>query len=95
MPYKKDMSAAIAYTTVYEKRVGKVLRAEERNAMELHVAHHPEIHPVGGVRVVFAKHGGAAKEKENEAVSGLSTFIGQRPTWSTFSTSMQKPRRKI
>ena len=48
------MSAAIAYTTVYEKRVGKVLRAEERNAMELHVAVNPEIHPVvagtGGVR---------------------------------------------
>ncbi len=90
------MSTAIAYTTVYEKRVGKVLRAEERNVMELHVAHHPEIHPVvGGTGGVFAKHGGAAKEKENEAASRLSTFIGQRPTWSTSSTSMQKPRRKI
>ena len=28
------MSAAIAYTSVYEKRVGKALRVEERNAME-------------------------------------------------------------
>ncbi len=44
MPYKKDTSAAIAYTIAYEKRVGKALRAEERNAMELHVAHDPEIH---------------------------------------------------
>jgi len=50
----KKMSAAIAYTSVYEKRVGKVLRADERDAMELHVAENPEIHPVvagtGGVR---------------------------------------------
>lgn len=48
------MSAAIAYTSVYTKRVGKVLRAEERAAMEVHVAATPEIHPVvpgaGGVR---------------------------------------------
>jgi hypothetical protein len=48
------MSAAIAYTSVYEKRAGKILRAEERNAMELHIAKNPEIHPVvagtGGVR---------------------------------------------
>ena len=54
MPYNKNMSPAVAYTSVYEKRVGKILRAEERNAMELHVAHNPEIHPVvagtGGVR---------------------------------------------
>ena len=54
MTYNEEMSAAIAYTTVYEKRVGKVLRAEERNAMELHIADNPEIHPVvagtGGVR---------------------------------------------
>jgi mRNA-degrading endonuclease RelE of RelBE toxin-antitoxin system len=45
---------AIAYTSVYEKRVGKVLRADERNAMEIHVADNPEIHPIiagtGGVR---------------------------------------------
>ena len=48
------MSAAIAYTSVYVKRVGKVLRAEERDAMELHIAENPAIHPVvagtGGVR---------------------------------------------
>ena len=48
------MSAAIAYTSIYEKRVGKTLRPEEREAMELHVADHPEIHPIvagtGGVR---------------------------------------------
>ncbi|HVB35026.1 MAG TPA: type II toxin-antitoxin system RelE/ParE family toxin [Patescibacteria group bacterium] len=48
------MPAAIAYTSVYEKRAGKILRAEERNAMELHVASTPETHPVvagtGGVR---------------------------------------------
>jgi hypothetical protein len=54
MTYNANVSAAIAYTSVYEKRVGKILRAEERNAMELHVAHNPEIHPVvagsGGVR---------------------------------------------
>jgi hypothetical protein len=54
MPYNKKMSAAIAYTSVYEKRVGKVLRVEERNAMELYVAETPEMHPVvagtGGVR---------------------------------------------
>jgi hypothetical protein len=56
MPYNENMSAAIAYTSVYEKRVGRILRAEERNAMELHVADNPEIHPViagtGGVRKV-------------------------------------------
>jgi hypothetical protein len=46
MPYNTNMSAAIAYTSVYENRVGKILRAEERNAMELHVAENPEIHPV-------------------------------------------------
>ena len=54
MPYNKKMSAAIAHTSVYEKRVGKVLRVEERNAMELHVAETREMHPVvagtGGVR---------------------------------------------
>ena len=48
------MSAAIAYTSGYEKRVTKILPAEERAAMELHIAEHPEIHPVisgtGGVR---------------------------------------------
>ena len=48
------MSAAIAYTRVYEKRVDKILRPEEREAMELHVASNPEIHPIvsgtGGVR---------------------------------------------
>jgi len=37
MPYNETMSAAIAYTSIYEKRVGKVLRVEERDAMELHV----------------------------------------------------------
>ena len=54
IPYKEMMSAAIAYTSVYEKRVGKVFRTEERNAMELHVTHHPEKHRVvagpGGIR---------------------------------------------
>ena len=48
------MSAAIVYTSVYEKRVGKALGPEERQAMELHVADNPEIHPIvagtGGVR---------------------------------------------
>ena len=48
------MSAAIAYTRVYLKRVDKTLRPDEREAMELHVAKNPEIHPVvagtGGVR---------------------------------------------
>ena len=48
------MSAAIAYTSVYAKRVEKVLRAGERDAMEHHVAENPEIHLVvagtGGVR---------------------------------------------
>jgi len=54
MPYNEKMSAAIAYTSIYAKRVEKVLRADERDAMELHVAENPEIHPVvagtGGVR---------------------------------------------
>src|SRR5487761_32873 len=54
MPYKETMGAALADTTVYEKRVGKYLRTEERHAMELHVASNPEIHPIlagtGGVR---------------------------------------------
>ncbi len=48
------MSAAIAYTSIYEKRVGKSLSPEERAAMELHVADRPQIHPIvagtGGVR---------------------------------------------
>ena len=48
------MSAAIAYTSVYVKQVDKILRREERDAMELHVVENPEIHPVvagtGGVR---------------------------------------------
>ena len=54
MPYKKNVSAVIAYTRTYEKRAAKVLHSDERNAMEIHVADHPEIHPVvagtGGVR---------------------------------------------
>jgi hypothetical protein len=54
MPYDGKMSAVIAYTRVYARRVEKVLRTEERDAMELHVAETPEIHPVvagtGGVR---------------------------------------------
>ena len=54
MPYNTKMNAGIAYTSVYEKRVGKVLRVEERNAMELYVAETPEMHPVvagtGGIR---------------------------------------------
>ena len=45
---------AIAYTSIYQKRVGKILEPEERNAMELNVASNPELHPVvagtGGVR---------------------------------------------
>ncbi len=48
------MSAAIAYTSVYAKRAAKILRVEERDAMETHIAANPEIHPVvpstGGVR---------------------------------------------
>ncbi len=48
------MSAAIAYTSVYEKRAGKYLSKDERHAMELHIASNPEIHPIltgtGGVR---------------------------------------------
>ena len=48
------MSAAIAYTSVYVKRVDRILRREEREAMEWHVVENPEIHPVvagtGGVR---------------------------------------------
>ena len=48
------MSAAIAYTSVYETRVHSVLTAQERNAMELFIADNPEIYPVlagtGGVR---------------------------------------------
>ncbi len=54
MPYNGQVAAAIAYTSVYAKRVGKVLRAEERDAMEFRIAENPEIHPVvagtGGVR---------------------------------------------
>ncbi len=54
MPYNAHMSAALAYTSGYEKRVAKLLEVEERAAMEFHVAENPEIHPVvsgtGGVR---------------------------------------------
>lgn len=54
MTYTKVVPTAIAYTSVYEKRVGKILRPEERKAMELQIAGNPEIHPVvagtGGVR---------------------------------------------
>lgn len=54
MPYKEVVSAAIAYTTIYDKRVGKILNLEERTAMETYVAGNPEIHPIvpgtGGVR---------------------------------------------
>jgi len=54
LPYNGNMRAAIAYTSGYEKRVAKILREEERDAMQSHVAENPEIHPVvsgtGGVR---------------------------------------------
>ena len=66
MPYNPIMSAAIAYTSVYVKRVEKVLRTEERDAMELHVAENPEIHPVIAP-AGFERHGGAAKGRENAA----------------------------
>ena len=68
MTYNEDVSGTIAYTGVYEKRVGKILRAEERNAMELHVVHNPEIHPVVAGTGGFEKRGGATKERENVAV---------------------------
>jgi len=65
MPYNPNMSAAIAYTSGYEKRVAKILRVEEREAMELHVAENPEIHPVvagtGGVRKARWKRQGKGK----------------------------------
>jgi len=56
------MSAAIAYTSIYEKQVGKALHPEERLAMESYVADSPEIHPVvagtGGVRKArWGRHG--------------------------------------
>ncbi len=62
MPYTPKMSAAIAYTSVYAKRAEKVLGAEQRDAMEFHVAENPEIHPVvagtGGVRKArWGRHG--------------------------------------
>jgi hypothetical protein len=54
MPYNENMRAAIAYTSGYEKRVAKILREEERDAMEFQLAEYPEIHPVvsgtGGVQ---------------------------------------------
>ena len=54
MTYRRGVSAALAYTSVYVKRVERILRGEEREAMELYVAENPEIHPVvagtGGVR---------------------------------------------
>jgi hypothetical protein len=54
VPYNAKVAAAIAYTRVYAKRVEKVRRADERDAMDLHVAESPEIHPLvagtGGVR---------------------------------------------
>jgi len=49
-----NLNATIVYTRAYEGRAGKLLRPEEREAMELHLAAHPEIHLVvagtGGVR---------------------------------------------
>ena len=63
------MSAAVAYTSVYEKRVGKILRPEEREAMELHIADNPERHPIvpgtGGVRK--ARWGRSGKGKRGGA----------------------------
>ncbi len=54
MTYIQKVSASIAYTSVYERRVDAILRREDRDAMELHVADNPEIYPVvqgtGGVR---------------------------------------------
>jgi hypothetical protein len=48
------MSSGVVYTGVYAGRVDKILRRDERDAMELHIATNPEIHPVvagtGGVR---------------------------------------------
>jgi hypothetical protein len=45
---------AVRSTTVYEKRVARLISADERYSMEAHIADHPEIHPVvagtGGVR---------------------------------------------
>jgi hypothetical protein len=65
MPYKETVSAAIAYTSVYQKQVAKILRAEDRKEMELYVADHPEIHPVvagtGGVRKARWRHQGKGK----------------------------------
>ncbi len=54
MTYIAQVSAAIAYTSVYLKRAEKILSSEERNAMELHAVATPEILAIvagtGGVR---------------------------------------------
>jgi mRNA-degrading endonuclease RelE of RelBE toxin-antitoxin system len=48
------MSAFVAYTSVYEKRVGRTLSPESRQAIELFIAERPQMHPIvagtGGVR---------------------------------------------
>ncbi len=59
------MAAVVAYTSVYDRRAGKILRPEERAAMEFHVASNPEPHPIvagtGGVHK--ARWGRAGKGK--------------------------------
>jgi hypothetical protein len=101
VPYKRKrqeenpMSAAIAYTSVYEKRVGKTLRSEERQAMELHVADKPEIHPIVSGTGVVRKARWGRRGKGKRGGVRVIYFFGQRPMWCTFSTFMKKMRKKI
>ena len=84
------MSAAIAYTSVYEKRVGKTLRPEERQAMELHVADKPEIHPIVSGTGVVRKARWGRRGKGKRGGVRVIYFFGQRPMWCTFLTFMKK-----
>jgi hypothetical protein len=55
----------LVYTTVYERKISKILTASERRAAEDYIAANPTIHPViqgtGGIRKARVARGGMGK----------------------------------
>jgi hypothetical protein len=70
MPYNENMRAAIAYTSGYAKRVAKILREEERDAMEFQSRSTRKYTRWYQVQGAFKRHGGAAKERASGAAFG-------------------------
>jgi hypothetical protein len=52
---------------VYRRRIDAILPEQDRDAMELHIADNPEIHPVVQGTAASERPDGPCQEGENEA----------------------------